>query len=504
MSNLEEPARGLTVIVLAAGGGTRMKSKTMKVLHPICGRSMIGHVLNAVADLAPARVVAVVGHQREQVGPHIQQLLPDAVLAVQETQDGTGHAVRMAVEAVQGSIDGTVLVAYGDTPLLRGDALRDFAAEHEAAQRAVSILSGEPPNPFGYGRVVRDSDGEVIAIVEEKDATDEQRGIREINSGILAFDAGFLLEALPRIGNDNAKGEYYLTDTVQLARDSGLTVGAWTVADWMQTEGANDRVQLAELGRELNRRIVEGWMREGVTVVDPATTWIDADVVLAQDVTILPGTQLRGATVVAQDAVIGPDTTLKDCEVGAGAQVVRVHGELAVIGDGATVGPFSYLRPGTRLGAGGKIGGFVETKNADIGAGAKVPHLSYVGDAEIGEGTNIGAGTIFANYDGVAKHRTTVGRHARTASNNTFVAPVTIGDGAATGAGTVVRRDVPPGTLAVSSGAQRNLAGWALKKRAGTAQAEAAWEALERLGAETSDQPSEQPTDQPPGDATAD
>ena len=225
----------------------------------------------------------------------------------------------------------------------------------------------------------------------------------------------------------------------------------------MQTEGANDRVQLAELGRELNRRIVTRWMRDGVTVMDPATTWIDADVKLAPDVTILPGAQLLGATVVGEDAVIGPDTTLKDCEIGAGARVVRTHGELAVVGDGASVGPFAYLRPGTELGTGGKIGAFVETKNAQIGEGAKVPHLSYVGDAEIGEGANIGAGTIFANYDGVAKHRTTVGRGAKTGANNTFVAPVTIGDGAITGGGTVVRRDVPPGALAVSGGPQRNL-----------------------------------------------
>ena len=466
-----------TVIVLAAGGGTRMKSKTMKVLHPIAGRSMIGHVLTAAYAVEPARVVVVVGHQREEVAAHVRERFPDVVLAVQEEQLGTGHAVRMAVEAV-GLVDGTVLVAYGDTPLLRGDALREFVAEHEAAQRAVSILSGIVPDPFGYGRVLRNEEGDVEAIVEEKDATPEQREVREINSGILAFDAEFLASALPRIGNDNAKGEYYLTDAIAIAREDGLTVGAFPVADVDQTEGVNDRVQLARMGAELNRRIVERWMRAGVTVMDPATTWIDADAVLGNDAIILPGVQLLGTTVVGEDAVIGPDSTLKDCEIGVGARVVRTHGELAVIGDGATVGPFSYLRPGTLLGARGKIGGFVETKNAVIGEGAKVPHLSYVGDAEIGEGTNIGAGTIFANYDGVRKHHTKVGRHARTASNNTFVAPVEIGDGAATGAGTVVRRDVPPGALAVSSGPQRNLEGWALRKRAGTPQAQAAEQAL--------------------------
>jgi bifunctional UDP-N-acetylglucosamine pyrophosphorylase / glucosamine-1-phosphate N-acetyltransferase len=472
-----QQSSGLTVIVLAAGGGTRMRSKTMKVLHPIAGRTMIGHVLTAARAMEPDRIVAVVGHQREQVSEHIRSLDPGVVLAVQEEQLGTGHAVRVAMEAI-GETTGTVVVAYGDTPLLEGRSLQAFAAEHEAAQRAVSVLSGVVDNPFGYGRVLRNDEGDVEAIVEEKDATPAQREVCEINSGILAFDAEFLLSALPRIGNDNAKGEYYLTDTIAIAREDGLTVGAHPIEDVRQTEGVNDRAQLARMGAELNRRIVTRWMHEGVTVMDPATTWIDADVILAPDVTILPGTQLLGATIVGEDAVIGPDTTLKDCEVGAGARVVRTHGELAVIGGEATVGPWSYLRPGTSLGAGGKIGAFVETKNATIGDGAKVPHLSYVGDAEIGEGTNIGAGTIFANYDGVDKHRTKVGRHARTASNNTFVAPVEIGDGAATGAGTVVRHDVPPGALAVSSGPQRNLEGWTLAKRAGTAQAQAAEEAL--------------------------
>lgn len=467
----------LTVIVLAAGGGTRMKSKTMKVLHPIAGRTMIGHVLAAARATQPQRIVAVVGHQREQVEPHILELEPQAVVAVQAEQLGTGHAVRMAVEAAE-QISGTVLVAYGDTPLLTGASLRWFVAEHDASQGAVSILSGIVDNPFGYGRVLRNDEGDVEAIVEEKDASEAQREVREINSGILAFDAEFLQAALPRIGNDNAKGEYYLTDVIAIAREDGLTVGAYPIDDVEQTEGVNDRVQLARMGAELNRRIVEGWMQAGVTVMDPATTWIDADVVLAQDVTILPGVQLLGTTQVDEDAVIGPDSTLKDCEIGAGARVVRTHGELAVIGAEANVGPFSYLRPGTRLGTGGKIGGFVETKNATIGDGAKVPHLSYVGDAEIGEGTNIGAGTIFANYDGMRKHRTTVGKHARTSSNNTFVAPVSIGDGAATGAGTVVRADVPPGALAVSMGPQRNIEGWAQAKRPGTPQAQAADDAL--------------------------
>jgi bifunctional UDP-N-acetylglucosamine pyrophosphorylase/glucosamine-1-phosphate N-acetyltransferase len=432
-------------------------------------------VLAAVAAVEPAGVVAVVGHQRELVGPHVSEALPGVVLAVQEEQLGTGHAVRVALQALGGvGPEGTVLIAYGDTPLLEGGTLRDFVAAHRDAGAVVSILSGHVDDPHGYGRVVRDADGSVAAIVEEKDATDEQRGIREINSGILAFEAHFLIDAVGRIGNDNAKGEYYLTDAIGLARQAGLPVAAHPIDDVWQTEGANDRAQLAALGAELNRRIVTRWMREGVSVMDPATTWIEADVELAPDVTLLPGVQLLGATTVREDAVIGPDTTLEDCEVGAGARVVRTHGQLAVIGDGAQVGPFAYLRPGTTLGAEGKIGTFVETKNARIGERAKVPHLTYVGDAEIGEGANIGAGTVFANYDGAAKHRTTVGRMARTGSNSTFVAPVTIGDGASTGAGTVVRDDVPPGALAISAGPQRTIAGWALTRRAGTPQAEAA------------------------------
>ena len=262
--------KNVTVIVLAAGGGTRMRSKTMKVLHEVGGRSMVGHVLTAVRAIEPQRIVAVIGTQREQVGPHIQAFAPDVVLTVQEVLDGTAGAVRVAVAAAAPT--GTVVVVTADTPLLEGDSLRAFAAEHEAAERAVSILSGVVGDPTGYGRIVRDDDGDVEAIVEEKDATPQQRDIREINSGILAFDAEFLLDALPRIGNDNAKGEFYLTDTVGLARDAGLTIGAYPIDDVMQTEGANDRAQLAALGREMNRRIVTRWMREGVTVMDPATT----------------------------------------------------------------------------------------------------------------------------------------------------------------------------------------------------------------------------------------
>ena len=481
------------VVVLAAGSGTRMKSKLTKVLHPICGRTMIGHVIAAAQVVRPQRLVAVVGNGREQVGPHILEHAPDALLVVQETQEGTGHAVRVAVDALRdaaGSTSGTVVVMAGDTPLLEGETLAGLVAEHAASGLAITILTGEVADPFGYGRIIRDGAGKVTGIVEEKAATPEQAVIHEINSGIFAFDGDFLADALSRITNQNAKGEYYLTDVVGIAHDDGRPVGAHQVDDVMQTEGANDRAQLARLGAEINRRVLDRWMRDGVTVVDPASTWVDVTVRIARDVVLKPGVQLHGSTTVGEDAVIGPETTLTDVVVGDRASVVRTHGSEATIGDDATVGPFSYLRPGTVLGAKGKIGAFVETKNAEIGDGAKVPHLSYVGDAEIGEGTNIGAGTIFANYDGVNKHRTRIGRHAKTGSNNTFVAPIEIGDGAVTGGGTVVRRDVPPGALAVSTGPQRHIDEWVLRKRAGTPAAAAAESALAE-GASSHKEPSQ-------------
>jgi bifunctional UDP-N-acetylglucosamine pyrophosphorylase / glucosamine-1-phosphate N-acetyltransferase len=334
----------------------------------------------------------------------------------------------------------------------------------------------------------------VTAIVEHRDATEEQRAIAEINSGIYAFDAGVLTDALARIRTDNVQGELYLTDVVGIARADGLRVGAVRTEDVWVTEGVNDRVQLSRLGAELNRRTLQRHMRAGVTVVDPASTWVDDSVVCEPDSTLLPGVQLHGDTRVATGATIGPDSTLTDVDVGAGATVIRCHGSGAVVGEGASVGPFAYLRPGTVLGTGAKIGTFVETKNAGIAEGAKVPHLSYVGDAEVGEASNIGAGTIFANYDGVQKHRTSVGAHCRTGSNNTFVAPVRIGDGAASGAGTVVRRDVPPGALAVSSGPQRNIDDWTLRKRAGTAAAKAAEAAKSAAGEATGEHTDDEAT----------
>ena len=469
--------RCAAVIVLAAGEGTRMKSSTPKVLHRIGGRTLVGHAIAAARAVAPEHLAVVVRHERDLVAAHVAEVDPEAVIADQDEVKGTGRATECALDALPQGLRGTVLVTYGDVPLLAADTLADLIDEHEATQSAVSVITAHLEDPTGYGRILRGADGGVEGIVEQKDASDEQRAITEINSGIYAFDAGVLVEALAQVGTDNAQGEKYLTDVLAIARKAGGRVSARLIADLWQTEGVNDRVQLARLGKELNRRTTEHWMREGVTILDPDTTWIDSDVSIGRDATVLPGTQLLGATTVGERATIGPDTTLRDTEVGAGAEVKRTESLLAVIGPDATVGPFSYLRPGTELGAKGKIGGFVETKNAKIGDGAKVPHLTYAGDATIGEGANIGAGTIFANYDGVEKHHTTVGRHSFVGSDTVLIAPVTVADGAYVGAGSALTEDVEPGQIAVARGRQRNIDGWVARARSGTKTAKAAEEA---------------------------
>ena len=483
------------VIVLAAGEGTRMKSATPKVLHRIGGRTLLGHAIAAARAASAEHLAVVVRHERDLVAAHVAEVDPDAVIADQDAVPGTGRAAQCALDALPADLDGTVLVTMGDVPLLSGETLSALASAHEESRSAVTVITATLDDPTGYGRVVRSDDGSVAAIVEQKDATEEQRSITEINSGIYAFDVKVLRDALSQVTSDNAQGERYLTDVVGIAARDGRRVSAHLVDDLWQTEGVNDRVQLARLGRELNRRICERWMREGVTILDPGTTWIDSDVTLGRDASVLPNTQLLGATTVGAGATIGPDTTLTDTEVGEGAEVKRTEALLAVIGPRATVGPFSYLRPGTELGAEGKIGGFVETKNAKIGEGAKVPHLTYAGDATIGEGANIGAGTIFANYDGVAKHHTAIGRHSFVGSDTVLIAPVTVADGAYVAAGSALTGDVEPGQIAVARGQQRNISGWVARKRAGTRTAKAAEEA--RAAADTENAPATRHTEDP-------
>jgi bifunctional UDP-N-acetylglucosamine pyrophosphorylase/glucosamine-1-phosphate N-acetyltransferase len=470
------------VVVLAAGQGTRMRSARPKVLHELGGRSMLGHVLAACAPLGAGCTVVVVGAGREQVEEHLARIAPGARAVVQADQLGSGHAAALALEAVP-EVDGPVLLVNGDAPLLRSETVARLVAAHREAGAAFTVLTAEVADPTGLGRIVRGEDGAVRAIVEERDATAEQRVIREINAGLYVGDAAALRRTLARVGADNDQGEQYVTDVLALLVAEGAPVAGVPADDPVDVLGCNDQRELAERRRTLNDRVLDGLMRSGVTVIDPLTTWVDVTAEVAPDAVLHPGTQVQGASTVAAGAVVGPDATLLDTEVGERASVVRAHCQLAVIGPDVSVGPFAYLRPGTRLAAGAKVGTFEETKNAQIGEGSKVPHLSYVGDATIGTGTNIGAATVFVNYDGVAKHHTTIGDHARTGADNMFVAPVTVGDGAYTAAGSVITADVPPGAMAVARAPQRNVGGWVRRRRPGTPAAEAA-AAAERRSSE--------------------
>jgi bifunctional UDP-N-acetylglucosamine pyrophosphorylase/glucosamine-1-phosphate N-acetyltransferase len=454
-----------------------MKSSTPKLLHKLGGVSVVSHVLATARELQAAHVVSVVRHERDRLVEVIEVDLPESIIVDQDEVPGTGRAVELAVAALPDGFAGDVLVVNGDVPLLDAETLQGLINQHRDAQAAATVLSTILDDATGYGRVIRSADGNLEKLVEHKDANEDELAIKEINAGIYVFSAPELRAQLSNLTLDNAQGEKYITDVIGLLREAGATVAAVEILDSWKVEGINDRAQLSRAAGLLNGLIVRGWQLAGVTITDPATTWIDMQVQLAADVEIKPGTQLLGATVVETGAVIGPDTTLLDTEVGEGAVVKRTDATLSVIGAGASVGPFSYLRPGTYLEADGKIGTFVETKNARIGKGSKVPHLSYVGDATIGDGSNIGAGTIFANYDGVTKSHTTVGSHVRTGSHNTFVAPISIGDGAYSGAGAVIRKDVPAGALAINVAPQRNMDGWVQANRPGTAAAQAADEA---------------------------
>ncbi len=451
------------VLVMAAGEGTRMRSSLPKVLHPICGREMVAWPVAAAREAGAGRVAVVVSPNRD-----VSAGLPEGVeTVVQPEADGTGGAVRAALALVEQAE--TVLVLSGDVPLISAATIADLLAAHESAGAAATMLTIELDDPGSYGRVVRAADGGVERVVEAKaagDATPEQLAIREINAGTYVFEAAPLAAALAGLANDNAQGEYYLPDVLPALRAAGHTVAAHLTADLAVTMGINNRADLAAVEAEARRRILERHMLAGVTVVDPASTWVDAAVEIAADARIEPGTSLRGETAVGAGSTVGPLSTLIDTTLGEGVAVPHSYLVECEVGDRAVVGPFAYLRPGAELGEGAKAGTFVEVKNSRIGAGAKLPHLAYVGDADVGAGSNLGAGTITANYDGFRKHRTAIGQRVRIGVDTMLIAPVQVGDDAYTGAGAVIKGDVPPGALAVSENDQRNIEGYAERKAA--------------------------------------
>lgn len=447
-----------------------MHSQKPKVLHTVLGKPLIDHVIDTAEQSGATEIVVVVGHGKEQVIEHLGSR-SQVTIAVQESQDGTGHAVSVGLAALSKAASGAVLVLSGDAPLITPEDLAKlFAAQ---SGNSAALLTSHLSDPSGYGRIIRAEDESVSRIVEHRDATEAELAITEVNSGTYCFGIEALRKHLTAVDSKNAQGENYLTDVIALMHNQGGKVVA-VETNSENIIGVNDRKQLADVISILRRRILSNFMLAGVTIEDPATTWIEADVTLAPDVTLQSNVRLTGKTSIASGAIIGPDCSLADTQVFADAKVFKTTAVGAVIGSRASVGPYTYLRPGTVLGDDTKAGGFVEMKNATLGDGAKVPHLSYVGDAEIGEGSNIGAATIFVNYDGVEKHKTTVGKHVRIGSDTMLVAPVTIGDGAYTAAGSVITEDVPAGAIGVGRSRQRNILDWVLRRRPGSDSAKAA------------------------------
>jgi bifunctional UDP-N-acetylglucosamine pyrophosphorylase/glucosamine-1-phosphate N-acetyltransferase len=462
--------RPLSAVVLAAGEGTRMRSATPKVLHPLCGRPMLLHVLDTLVALPLERIVLVVGHGAETVSKTVQEQLATEIpieFVEQRVQRGTGDAASVGLTAFADALDADddVIVLAADAPLLQPETLAALATEHRLTDAAATLLTAVLPDPTGYGRVIRDARGNVARIVEQSDANEAELEITEVNPSIYCFRRSFLAPALRRLSPENAQGEYYLTDVIGVLHETGHLVVGISAPDAGETWSVNDRAQLAVVETVLRARINERWMREGVSMTDPARTYVDASVEIESDARLLPGTILEGRTVIGAGSTIGPDSRLVDTIVGRDAVVCQTVARETEIGDRATVGPWASLRAGTHIGADVHVGTFVEMKNADIGEGAKVPHLAYIGDAEIGPHSNVGAGTIVANYDGRTKHRTVVGADVRIGSNTVLVAPVEVGDGAYTAAGAVVNRDVPPGALAKGVPAQIEE-GWSKRRAA--------------------------------------
>ena len=447
-------------IVLAAGAGTRMKSKKPKVAHEILGKPLVRWVVDAAREAGADRIVSVVGHAREIVEP----LVSDTEVVVQKAQRGTADAVLTCKDALAG-FDGSLLVLSGDCPLITPDTIRELADMRARSNAAVVVLTMELDDPFGYGRIIRDGEGRVERIVEQKDANAAEAAVTECNSGFYCFDAQALFEALEQVGSDNAQGEFYLTDVIALAVEQGRAVAAVTTDNPHECLGVNSRVQLAQATKVMQQRINSVHMANGVTMIDPDQVWIGPDVQIDQDVELLPQTFLMGKTAVGEDSVIGPNTRLTDTIVGRGCRVDETVAIEAQIDDGATAGPRAYLRPAAHLCEGAKAGTHVEIKKSTVGKGSKVPHLSYIGDTTIGEGVNIGAGSITCNYDGKNKHATTIGDGAFVGSDTMMVAPVNIGAGAIIGAGSCIAKDVPADALGITRPQQANIEGWAANKR---------------------------------------
>lgn len=442
-------------LVLAAGAGTRMKSSRPKVAHELLGKPLVRWVVDAARAAGCAQVHAVIGTGKEVVEP----LLPDCVISYQLEMLGTGHTVMCAAERLAG-FSGCVVVLCGDSPLIRAETISALIAQHEQAAAACTVLTMAPADPTGYGRIVRNEAGDVQAIVEQKDCTPEQRAIGECNSGVYCFDAPALLERLPRLTTNNAQGEYYLTDILGLMVSDGLKVTGYCVEDSVECLGVNSRSQLAQATKAMQRRINEGWMAQGVTMLDPEQVWIGPEVQLSRDCEILPQTMLWGTTTVGEGTVLGPNTRLTNCTVGAGCLLDETVAVEAVLENNVTCGPRAYLRQGTHLCDGSKVGTSVELKKTTVGVGSKVPHLSYLGDTTLGEDVNIGAGTITCNYDGKNKSATVVGDHAFIGSSTMLVAPVNVGAHATTGAASCIAHDVPDGALGLERNEQRNIENW--------------------------------------------
>nr|WP_159888068.1 bifunctional UDP-N-acetylglucosamine diphosphorylase/glucosamine-1-phosphate N-acetyltransferase GlmU [Paenibacillus puerhi] len=457
-------------IVLAAGQGKRMKSKLYKVLHPVCGKPMVGHVVSALESLQTARTVVVVGHGAEAVQAYLGE---KAEYALQEQQLGTGHAVLQAKPLV-GEEEGLTLVVCGDTPLISAETLEGMIKLHQERGAAATILTADIDQPKGYGRIIRDKDGFVTKIVEEKDCTPEERLVKEINTGTYCFDNRKLFAALAQVKNDNAQNEYYITDVIGILNAQGERIDGYVLDDASESIGVNDRIALSEAEQSMRARINRRHMLNGVSIIDPAATYIEADVTIGSDTVLYPGTVLRGGTAVGEAAVIGPQADIVDSKIGSGVTVKYSVLQDAVVGDGSSVGPFAYLRPGADLGQNVKIGDFVEIKNAKLGDDTKVSHLSYIGDAEIGKNVNFGCGAITVNYDGFNKQLTEVEDDAFVGSNVNLIAPVKVGKGAYVVAGSTITQNVEPGDLAIARERQTNKSGYADKLRAKFAAKKAA------------------------------